>query len=132
MKKLLLFTCFCWFAATGYGQTKLCNELMQKYNNNRTSNVPVALFVQGDVAVIKAATEKAGGVFKYSVADIAAVAVPLNALHYFIDEQKIFRIEDNSMQIEPMNDLMLVNNNVAPVHAGASPLPQGYDGFFTS
>jgi subtilisin family serine protease len=43
-------------------------------------------------------------------------------------DPSVQRIEANPVQYRPLNDTMLYNNNIVPVHAGQSPLPQAYDG----
>ncbi len=103
-------------------------SLAQKLNGEFPTNRQLALFAQGDVAVIKKYAEQHGGSFKYAAGDIAAILLPLGAVQGLADLEKVSAIEDNYMKIEPMNDSMRVKNNINPVQMGMAPLPQGYDG----
>lgn len=86
------------------------------------------VFVKGDVATIKELTQQTGGHFNYASGDIATIEIPATALSLFVSNSKITRIEAYPPHLKPMNDTMLINSNVIPVHTGQSPLPQAYTG----
>lgn len=92
------------------------------------SNESIDILVQGEITAIKQLVTKAGGVYRYSYGDIASVSLPLKNISDFINNKGIERIEIFSNNVRPLNDTMLRNNNVLPVHNGQSPLTQGYNG----
>lgn len=94
-------------------------ELQQKHIN---------LLVEGDVDAIRIMTENHGGLFRYSVGNIATVKIPVSAIFNFSESVKVKRIENPARNYTAMNDSMRSTVNVNQVHAGVSPLPQGYDG----
>ncbi len=94
-------------------------ELQQKQIN---------LLVEGDVDLIRTMTVNQGGIFRYSVGNIATIKIPVSAIIGFSESSKIKRIENPGRKYTAMNDSMRSTVNVNQVHAGASPLPQGYDG----
>ncbi len=135
MKNNLLILC-CLSISIGYSQsalernrpTKISFDLALKMQNTAIQNQTVAVLIKGDVAHIKHLVETNGGHFKFSSGDIASVMVPVSAISNLLNDDKIVRIEQGSQKLKALNDTMLVNNNVVPVHDGMSPLPQGYDG----
>jgi subtilisin family serine protease len=109
-----------------HAQSKLNYDLAKKSRSQ--SNELITVFVKGDPGTIKYLTEKVHGSFKYSSGNIAAIKIPASALSTFVADKKIERIEAYPPHFRPMNDTMLVNSKILPVHNGQAPLPQGYDG----
>lgn len=125
MKKILpllflLFTAFC------MAQPKMNFDLAMKVQSPSTQVIPV--FVEGNIETIKQLTEAANGRFCYASGTIAVVRIPVNTLASFVANKQVRRIEAYPQHNQPMNDTMLINNNVIAVHNGMAPLPQGYDG----
>lgn len=108
--------------------TKLNYTLVKKIVSATDPNRPAALFVQGDVNVIRLLTNHLGGKFKYSAGDVAAIVLPISKVETLAADPNVIRIEDNYMKLQPLNDSMVVKNRIVDVHAGVAPLPQGYDG----
>lgn len=102
-------------------------SLARKMNDERLSSKEISLFVQGNVDEIKQKTEELGGFFKYAVAGISAIRIPLNKVNEIAALKSVVRVEDNGLKLQPMNDTMTFVNHVAEVHQGWN-LPQGYDG----
>ncbi|HEY0029629.1 MAG TPA: S8 family serine peptidase [Bacteroidia bacterium] len=96
-------------------------------NNLHTSEL-IDVFIKGDIPTIEQLTSSVNGKMKYFAGDIAAVKIPVSALSVFAGNTNIKRIEAYPPHFKPMNDTMLLNNNVIPVHAGQAPLTQGYNG----
>ena len=88
----------------------------------------ITAFIKGDPETIRSIALSAGGKIKYAAGDISAVQVPASALSLFAGNEKIQRMEAYPPNLRPLNDTMLLNNNVPPVHNGMSPLTQGYNG----
>lgn len=91
-------------------------------------NKMINALVKGDIAKIRSIVTATKGTFRYAAGDIASVNISLEGLKALASDKSVIRIETGVGKKQVLNDTMLVNNNVNPVHAGASPLPQGYDG----
>lgn len=127
MRKLLLLA-FLITSASLSAQQKMNFDLARKVSENSSSPQLIDVFVQGNIDVIKQLTQRANGRFGYSAGDIAVVHIPANRIADLVASNAVKRIETYSPRIKPMNDTMLINNNIVPVHAGTAPLPQAYDG----
>lgn len=96
--------------------------------NYPTNTEIIDVFVKGDIETIQQITSSIQGKVKYFSGDIAAIKIPASALSVFAANKKIERLEAFPPNKKPMSDTSLVNNNVIPVHAGQTPLTQGYNG----
>ncbi|MBK5285744.1 MAG: S8 family serine peptidase [Bacteroidia bacterium] len=128
MKKFVSVILFVIVVLNVSAQNKMNYSLFKKINDMSRQSDEISVFVKGDIEKIKTETEKVGGVFKYSAGDVAAVRLPLSAIQDFASKNFIARIEDNDMKLQKLNDTLLINNRVWPVHLGFPPLTQGYDG----
>ena len=129
MKKLLtissalvLFVCF----ATGQSG-KMNFSLQKQMSQARQTDHEVAVFIKGDANAIRSLTESLGGVFKYSAGDISAIRIPLSKIPQLAASGQVQRIENNDLNLQPMNNQMLVNNHALEVQQGFN-LPQDYNG----
>jgi hypothetical protein len=123
---LLLFTVL----AIAQNTSKLSLSLQHRIKvaqASKSSGQEIALFLTGDVEAIKTLVKSLGGVYKYSAGDISAVRIPIAKLNELEASNAVTRIEDNNLQLKPMNDVAIVTNQVNLVHQGIN-LPQGYDG----
>lgn len=127
MKKNILFTLICILihVATS-AQSKINFSLAKKITEKR--NMSIDVFVKGNVEVIKEYVTSNNGIFKYAAGDIAVVNLSFLQIGKLINNRAIERIEAYPQHIQPLNDTMLINNNIIPVHAGQYPLTQAYDG----
>lgn len=125
MKKLLLLL-FLFSAGFSIAQPKMNFELARKAAAPAAEIIPV--FVQGNTATIRRLAESVQGKFCYSSGDIAVVRIPAYALSVFAANKAVRRLEAYPQRCRPMNDTLLINNNVTGVHSGLAPLPQAYDG----
>ncbi|MFL5764016.1 MAG: S8 family serine peptidase [Bacteroidia bacterium] len=119
---LLLFSC-----VNNYAQDLKMNMSLAKKEHSASTGL-IDVFVKGDLSAITSITNAVNGKVRYSAGDIAAVHVPASALSQFVSDRRIKRVEAYPPRFRPMNDTMLVNNNVPPVHNGQAPLPQAYNG----
>ncbi len=88
----------------------------------------IALFVHGDVAKIKQEVLTLGGITKLSGKDVIQVEIPSSNIETFSQRPFVNSIEFSFYKGEFLNDTMIINNNVVPVHQGMMPLTQGYTG----
>jgi subtilisin family serine protease len=130
MKKNIFIVLFCLSLFSDVtAQSKINFTLLKEVRENKQNqNQLVDIFVQGDIKVIKTLVNEMGGMFKYSANNIAAIKIPLQKISGLITNKAIQRIEAYPQHIQPLNDTMLANNNVLPIHHGQSPLTQIYDG----
>lgn len=127
MKKIVsFFLCLVVAKSVCTAQSKMNFELLQKKASATTEQIDV--FIKGDITEISQICQQVNGRFKHSCGNIAAVKIPATSLALFAASPKIQRIEAYPTHYQPMNDTMLRNNNIYPVHSGMSPLTQGYDG----
>lgn len=127
MKKTqVLIIIFLHISATIFAQSKMNLSLLKKNKSNSSEIIDV--FVKGDIKTIEEITTSVNGKIKYAYRNIAALKIPTSALSTFASSKKIQRIEAFPPRFKLMNDTMLLHNNVIPVHMGASPLSQEYDG----
>ncbi len=108
--------------------SKLSYSLINKMKVLNKTDKDISLFVEGDVSEIKMVTESAGGVFKYSAGNVAAIKISISQIGLITAIASVKRMEDCSSKLEALNDKMVVNNDILPVHFGFTPLTQGYDG----
>ncbi len=107
---------------------KLSRTLNEAVTSSSKSDKMISLFVKGDLEKIKQITEEVGGIYKYGANNIATVIIPLSKVPVLAERNYIARIEDDHVQGKVLNDQMIINNNVVPVHQGVPPLAQQYDG----
>lgn len=127
MKKNIFFTLTCiliHFATAA--QSKINFSLAEKIKQKRNTSIDV--FVKGNIAAIKEYVTSNNGTFKYAAGDIAVVNLSFLQIGRLINSRAIERIEAYPQRIQPLNDTMLINNNIIPVHTGQHPLTQAYDG----
>jgi len=102
-------------------------KLLRENSQGPNASLEIAVFVKGNIDEIRKKTEEAGGVFKYSAGDIAAIRLPLNRVMEIASLASVSRIENNDLKLVPLNDQAIMHNHVDLVHQGIN-LPQGYDG----
>lgn len=127
MKKiLLLISLYFALCIQSNAQSKVNFSLAKKVNEKNTQILDV--FIQGDINHIRQLVTANGGMFKYSAGDIASVKISTSLISQLTMDKSIKRIEAYPQHIKVLNDTVLINNNVIPVHNGQAPLPQAYDG----
>jgi subtilisin family serine protease len=127
MKKVILLTYFVFFQLLLVtAQSKVNFAIAQQIQKKNTTAIDV--FIKGDVDRIKELLESNNGTFKRSAGKIVIAHLTFPQIAILIQSPGVERIEAYPQHTIPMNDTMLINNNVIPVHNGQSPLLQGYDG----
>jgi subtilisin family serine protease len=127
MKKVLLLAYFVFFQLLLVtAQSKVNFAIAQQIQMKNTTAIDV--FIKGDVDRIKELIETNQGKFKQSVGNIVIAHLTFSQIAIFLNSNGVQRIEAYPQHAIPMNDTMLINNDVIPVHNGQSPLLQGYDG----
>ncbi len=127
MKKVILLTYFVFFQILLVSaQSKVNFAIAQQIKKKNTAAIDV--FIRGDVDRIKELLESNAGKFKHAAGNIVIAHLTFPQIATLLKHNGVERIEAYPQQTIPMNDTMLINNNVIPVHNGQSPLIQAYDG----
>lgn len=127
MKKVILITYFVFFQLLFVtAQSKVNFAIAQQIQKKNTTAIDV--FIKGDVNRIKELIESNQGKFKYSAGNIVVAHLTFSQIAVFLQSDGVKRIEAYPQHTIPMNDTMLINNDVIPVHNGQAPLIRGYDG----
>lgn len=88
----------------------------------------INLLVKGDTTTIKGLTEQAGGYYKYSIAGISAVNIPVDNLHGFLSDPAVLQVQNVDIPVTLLNDTAAIQNHVVEVNNGVAPLAQAYNG----
>lgn len=120
---VLLFT----FTAIEAQNNKINFGLKSAISKAKTGE-QISLFVAGDVAEIKRAATKLGGITQRAVGNYVQVKLPANKIESFAQNPFVDYIEYNLSGGEVLNDTMLVHNNIINIHNGENPLPSSYTG----
>ncbi|HKK40123.1 MAG TPA: S8/S53 family peptidase [Cryomorphaceae bacterium] len=86
------------------------------------------LYIRGDLSEIAAYVRENEGVVKGVVGNIASVRIPAGKMEALRTAEFIDFIEFSLSKPQMLADVMITNNNIHPIHAGAEPLPQAYLG----
>ncbi|HXP50286.1 MAG TPA: S8 family serine peptidase, partial [Bacteroidia bacterium] len=134
MKKLFTLFAFLLASLVAICQpvTKFDFYLAQKEaaleQNSINGSQIIEVLVKGNIEGIKLLTDKSGGFFKYSYGNIAAVRIPLSALHAFYLSNSVIRMEGAPPHIKVCNDTMRMHAHVVEAQMGLAPLTQPYQG----
>jgi subtilisin family serine protease len=127
--RTLIFSCFqLLFFFSGAQQTKLTFELAKLSADSKRACEILPVLIKGDPSKVRAAVDRSGGSYLYSIGNISSVRIPAKALAVFSSYAFVSRIEQGSIRLHPLNDTMVYLNNIVPVNNGMAPLPQKYNG----
>lgn len=88
----------------------------------------INLLVKGDSTTIKGLTERAGGYYKYSIAGISAVNIPVDNLQQFLSDPAILEVQNVDVPVTLLNDTAAIQSHIVEVNNGVAPLLQAYRG----
>src|SRR5690606_36761720 len=88
----------------------------------------IELYLRGDINALVTFVRSNEGKVKGSLNDILSCSLPASKISALNELDGLEFIEYSGSLPHVLNDVMLTNNNVLPVHLGASPLPQAYLG----
>ena len=131
MKKTVLLSILCLsfsFVLLGQGSEKLNMKLIQLMSDGQSGQKQINLLVKGNIDFISNLTQQSGGTFRYSYGDIASIKIPVATVAAFAASPQVLQIEMPGTGMVAMNDSMRSVAHVNEVHAGLSPLLQGFDG----
>ena len=82
----------------------------------------VSLLVKGDIAQIKALTEKLGGIYKYGYGTVASVAIPAARVNTFAANVSVRKIQSTMAKGVALMDTARIRNNIDSAQWGSAPL----------
>src|SRR5690554_119066 len=101
---------------------------LRKTINEMPADAEMDLYLRGDVAHLSDFVRAENGRVKGSIDNILSCRLPVSKLELLNTLQGLDYVEFSSSKPHVLNDVMVFNNNISPVHLGATPLPQGYLG----
>ncbi|MCH8330395.1 MAG: S8 family serine peptidase [Bacteroidetes bacterium] len=107
---------------------KLAPSLNDRIAQNDRSTELVKVLIKGDVDQIRHEVEQLGGSYRFSTSRIAAVTVPLDKMNALSKSNSVRYIDDLKGKLIKLNDQMVINNGITPVHQGSPPLQTSYTG----
>lgn len=130
MCKRVLFTLLFFTAlmAQAQGPAKMSIGLMHQVNAIEESSSNITLLAKGIPHQIRTAVQANGGTFHYYVGDICRVTLPADKIEAFSSANYVTFVDNALGKLFALGDMMLMNNRIDSVHAGAYPLPNGFDG----
>jgi len=108
-------------------ETKI-NFYLKSLIDGAEAGETIHLMVRGDVPKIRTEVESRGGLFKYQFRNYASLTIPLDEIAGLAQQSFVERLDIAMGKGQPLNDRLLINNNVIPVHNGIAPLPEAYTG----
>lgn len=127
MKKILVVTGFIFCQLLNvFAQSKANFSILQQIRKKNPEAIDV--FIKGDPDRVRQLIGASRGTFRYAAGNITAARLTCTQIAMLLKNEAVERIEAYPQRSAPMNDTMLINNNVLPVHRGDFPLSQAYDG----
>ena len=128
MKIFYTFLILSFFGIQMKAQPSKLNFELKSMVKQMSPDQNIQLFLRGDNAGVKEFVLKNKGTIKYELKNIVAVSIPVSAIDLINNEVAIKYVEFSKNRVAPLNDTMLINNNIVPIHDGQSPLPQAFTG----
>ncbi len=101
---------------------------LQKQLKSIPADHQIDLYLRGNLVSLSTFVRSENGKIKGSLNDILACSLPASKMALLNDLEGLDYIEYSGSTPHLLNDIMRTNNNVLPVHLGATPLPQAYLG----
>lgn len=128
IRKIGVILCV-FLASVVHSQEKSLLSLeLQAYLDQAAPDDQTDLYLRGNISAIETFVRNNQGWVKHSFRNIVSATLPNIAIPQLNELEGLEYIEFSNNKPQLLNDLMLLNNNVVPVHAGAAPLSQPYTG----
>ena len=114
--------------AIAQDRQKIDFQLDHYLRQQHAAGEQVDLFIHGSVGAVGDAVRANGGLVKMSMGRLVAARVPVARVRDLAGSPAVERFEFSMDPVHLLADSMRVKAHVNEVHAGLSPLPQGYDG----
>ncbi|MCA1762811.1 MAG: S8 family serine peptidase [Cryomorphaceae bacterium] len=112
-----------------FGQKRqMLNIELQHAIENIDSAAPVDLYLRGNQTAMQSFVRTHDGTIKHVLGDILSCAIPAGKIKELNELEGLDYVEFSLSKPELLNDVMITNNNIHPIHSGAAPLPEAYRG----
>ena len=126
--KLLAFTfLFLPFVLIAQTRQMLSIEL-RKTIKEMPADAELDLYLRGDIASLSDFVRTENGRIKGVLNNILSCRLPVSKIEMLNSLEGLEYIEFSSSKPHVLNDVMVFNNNINPIHMGSAPLPQAYLG----
>ena len=109
-------------------QRQLMSLQLQKELKTFAPEQQIDLYLRGEISSLVNFVRTNDGRVKGTLNNILACKLPASKIPMLNQLEGLEFIEFSASRPKVLNDVMLANNNIIPVHLGASPLPQAYLG----
>ncbi|NEN22881.1 S8 family serine peptidase [Cryomorpha ignava] len=109
-------------------QRQLMSIELQKELKTFAPEQHIDLYLRGEISSLVSFVRTNEGRVKGTLNNILACSLPASKISMLNELEGLEFIEFSASIPQVLNEVMLANNNVIPVHLGASPLPQAYLG----
>lgn len=103
---------------------ELCNMELRSRLKNLAPTETLPVYLRGDVSQITTHVRQSGGVVKGVVGNVVSCNLPATAFSTINEQAFITFVEYSQSKPMVLDDLMIGNNNIQPVHQGLAPLSQ--------
>lgn len=126
--KLLSFICFFLpFALFAQPRQMLSIELRNSLKEMH-ADAEVDLYLRGDIVSLSDFVRSENGRIKGSLNNILSCRLPVSKIEMLNTVGGLEYVEFSASKPHVLNDVMVFNNNITPIHLGSAPLPQAYLG----
>ncbi len=127
MRKILLLLMFLPLGLFAQERELLNFSLKARIAQSEPSEL-IPVYLHGDVERIEPYLREIGAKLKGKVGSTLSVAIPAAAFQDLSAKPFIQHVEYEESPPEMLSDVVLINNNVLPIHQGAGSLPEAYQG----
>lgn len=128
----IFFNCFLLVFLSFYFTKLNCQNnnfyLKSILNNNIKINGNINLLIDYQGNNLQEFVSSIKGKVKLKRGNLASVIIPKKNLNILLENKNVKRVQFSLSKGMPLNDSMLIKNNVVPIHNGLSPLISKYNG----
>lgn len=106
----------------------LLSAQVTKFGLPKDDSSHVNILVEAPEEIIHEIVLANGGIIKYRSGSITSCRGPLSMMEELLKHEMVTRIQFMNYAGQPLNDIMLQNNNVDSAHSGLGFLPGGFSG----
>lgn len=112
----------------GGQERQMLNIELQHYIKNVDSSTPIDLYLRGNQTAMQSFVRTHSGKIKHAKGDILSCTIEAGQIGQLNGLDGLEYVEFSNSKPQVLNDVMITNNNIHPIHSGASPLPEAYRG----
>src|SRR6056297_3143604 len=128
MKLFIAGVFFCASLCANAQQHQMLNIELQHFIKSASSSTPVDLYLRGNQTAMQSFVRTHNGKIKLAKGEILSCTLMAGDLEELNNLEGLAYVEFSNARPQLLNDVMITNNNIHPIHAGASPLPEAYRG----